>query len=85
MQGIESDMEVTSVAPPSLVSPRARLSLLTVNFFVETNRMEAFLGVNLMTFQSWDVVSFGHVSAILNIVMLFSQTPSGMLLDWTPP
>jgi len=62
-------------------SVRAKFALLAANFFIETNRMEAFLGVYLITFKNWDVVNFGYVSALLNIVMLVSQTPSGALLD----
>jgi len=60
---------------------RAEKYLLGVNFFVETNRMEAFLAVYLITFKAWSEVSLGTVSLVSNIATVVFQLPVGDLVD----
>jgi MFS family permease len=64
-------------------SARAKFALLAVNFFIETNRMEAFVAVYLIAFRGWPEVHIGILSLVLNILMLVLQTPAGDLLDKT--
>ena len=67
----------------SKASARAKFALLAVNFFIETNRMEAFFAVYLITFRGWPEVQIGITSVVLNVLMLVLQTPAGDLLDKT--
>lgn len=65
-------------------SERARLSLLGVNFFVETNRLEPLVAVYLISFKGWQETHVGYVSLVMNLLMLLLQTPAGDLLDKMP-
>ena len=72
-----------ALASEAKASARAKFALLAVNFFIETNRMEAFFAVYLITFRGWPEVHIGITSVVLNVLMLVLQTPAGDLLDKT--
>jgi len=61
----------------------AKKALLAANFFVETNRMEPFVAVYYITFQNWNEINIGVISLVMNLIMIFFQTPAGDLLDKT--
>jgi len=60
---------------------RAKKALLGVNFFVETNRLEPFYAVYLITFKGWSVIWIGIISLVSNAVMVLFQTPIGDAVD----
>lgn len=61
----------------------ATTSLIAVNFFAETNRLEPLVAVFLITYKGWDVVWVGYLSVVMNMLMLVLQTPAGEFMDRT--
>jgi MFS family permease len=78
---IDADVHIASTSKWGC--SRAKWALLGVNFFIETNRMEAFVAVYLITFKGWQKMWIGYVSLVMNILMLVLQTPAGDFLDKT--
>ncbi|HCH61989.1 MAG: hypothetical protein CL927_16090 [Deltaproteobacteria bacterium] len=69
--------------PDENKTEKAKKALTAVNFFVETNRLEPYTAVYLISFRKWNEVWFGIVSLVMNLAMLVFQTPAGDLLDKT--
>ena len=72
-------MEEPRHDPPN--TALAKKALLGLNFFIETNRMEAFVAVYYIAFKDWNEVDFGIISLVMNVVMIVLQTPAGDFLD----
>ena len=53
-------MEEPRHDPPN--TALAKKALLGLNFFIETNRMEAFVAVYYIAFKDWNEVDFGIIS-----------------------
>jgi len=70
-----------TAAQHSTTTSYAKKALLAANFFIETNRMEPFVAVYYITFQGWNEVNIGVISLVMNLIMIFFQTPAGDLLD----
>ena len=77
-----SNIEVATTATNKNAS-LAKKALLATNFFVETNRMEAFVAVYYITYEGWNSVMIGIISLVMNITMIVFQTPAGDFLDKT--
>ena len=73
----------TDVADSSFVYNYAKIVLVAVNFFVQTNRMEPFVAVYYIMFKDWNPTNIGVVSLVMNITMLVAQTPMADILDKT--
>mmetsp|Transcript_6521 Transcript_6521/g.7306 ORF Transcript_6521/g.7306 Transcript_6521/m.7306 type:complete len:439 (+) Transcript_6521:32-1348(+) len=61
----------------------AKRCLLGVNFFVETNRLEAFVAVYFIVMKGWSEYRIGIISIVMNFAGIISQIPAGDFLDKT--
>jgi len=57
--------------------------LLFTNFFVERDRLEAYLAVYFINFKNWPAHWIGIISLVMNSIQFVLQTPAGNLLDTT--
>ena len=78
-----SSKEVAATTTTKINASIAKKALLATNFFVETNRMEAFVAVYYITYEGWNSVMIGIISLVMNITMIVFQTPAGDFLDKT--
>ena len=78
-----SSKEVAATTTTKINASIAKKALLATNFFVETNRMEAFVAVYYITYEGWNSVMIGIISLVMNINMIVFQTPAGDFLDKT--
>lgn len=65
------------------VSPRNRLALDNLNFFLADVRdgLGPYLAIWLLVTQAWDASSIGVVMSVAGIATLVFQTPAGALID----